>query len=136
MSYWKVLLVVPCSLVKSSGSTPTLNSLHHLHLYPVSQLHNTCSSFHSSNSRKIHLTTTELSIRNLHQLVKDKQLSSSSVEEINTSKSNHRKAELCDSDEWCPIGGEESDKKQAKPASSTKHQRKKQVPAKFRDQLL
>ena len=61
-------------------------------------------------------------------------LSSSSVEEVNTSQINDGEAEVSDSDECRSIGGEESDmEKQTKSASSTKHQRQKKVPAKFRD---
>lgn len=64
----------------------------------------------------------------------DNRLSSSSVEEVDTSRSDHEEAELSDLDELYSIGGEESDvEKQAKPASSTKRQRQKKVPAKFRD---
>ena len=85
--------------------------------------------FHSSNTRK----ATGL-VRHVHRLVNmDNRLSLSSVE-VDTSHSDHEEAELSDLDELCSIGGEESDvEKQAKPASSTKCQRQKKVPAKFRD---
>lgn len=64
----------------------------------------------------------------------DKRLSSSSVEEVNTSNSEHSEPELSELDELCSNGGEDSDmEKQGKVPSSTKRQRRKRVPAKFRD---